>query len=164
MLSGRHIALIFDRIISQNEDAVQRVLIEAASSTSDQNIATDPPLTSPSLSPPPPPSSSSPFPQSGSQPPSPSSNTNDTVNPSSHPSENQSNIALILATVIGGSVLIFMTVIGIIFYRSKMATTVKPWATGLSGQLQKAFITGKASSYLEICSCIIAFRGPFRCQ
>lgn len=28
--------------------------------------------------------------------------------------------------------------------------TVRPWATGLSGQLQKAFVTGMAFSYLCI--------------
>jgi hypothetical protein len=28
---------------------------------------------------------------------------------------------------------------------------VKPWATGLSGQLQKAFVTGMLSSY----SCVL---------
>jgi len=41
----------------------------------------------------------------------------------------------------------------VLFYRSNKVVTVRPWATGLSGQLQKAFVTGVPSlkrSELEI--------------
>lgn len=32
----------------------------------------------------------------------------------------------------------------VLCYRSSKVVTVRPWATGLSGQLQKAFVTGSA--------------------
>ncbi|GAV88080.1 Pkinase_Tyr domain-containing protein/LRRNT_2 domain-containing protein [Cephalotus follicularis] len=48
----------------------------------------------------------------------------------------------ILAGAIGGAVFIFLSIIGIYLYRTNKNATVKPWATGLSGQLRKAFITG----------------------
>ncbi|XP_059626442.1 probable inactive receptor-like protein kinase At3g56050 [Cornus florida] len=44
--------------------------------------------------------------------------------------------------LIGGSLFIFVSAIGIVFCRNSKVVTVKPWATGLSGQLQKAFVTG----------------------
>lgn len=49
---------------------------------------------------------------------------------------------LILSSTIGGSLLLFLLVIGMFFCRSNKVAVVKPWATGLSGQLQKAFVTG----------------------
>lgn len=48
----------------------------------------------------------------------------------------------ILSGVIGGSVLVFVSVLSLIYCRSNKVVTVRPWATGLSGQLQKAFVTG----------------------
>uniref|UniRef100_A0A2P2JRZ1 Protein kinase domain-containing protein n=1 Tax=Rhizophora mucronata TaxID=61149 RepID=A0A2P2JRZ1_RHIMU len=56
-------------------------------------------------------------------------------------SETKHHIVLI-AGVVGGSVLILLSAIGFIFFRSNKVVTVRPWATGLSGQLQKAFVTG----------------------
>ncbi|KDO68888.1 hypothetical protein CISIN_1g006019mg [Citrus sinensis] len=47
----------------------------------------------------------------------------------------------ILGGVIGGAILLVATV-GIYLCRCNKVSTVKPWATGLSGQLQKAFVTG----------------------
>lgn len=47
----------------------------------------------------------------------------------------------ILVGVIGGAALL-VAVVGIYLCRSNKVSTVKPWATGLSGQLQKAFVTG----------------------
>ncbi|CAL5344923.1 unnamed protein product [Camellia sinensis] len=41
-----------------------------------------------------------------------------------------------------GSLFIFISALGIFYFRSNKVITVKPWATGLSGQLQKAFVTG----------------------
>ncbi|XP_030534326.1 probable inactive receptor-like protein kinase At3g56050 [Rhodamnia argentea] len=48
----------------------------------------------------------------------------------------------IMGGAVGGSVFIFITILGIYLCRSNKVATVKPWATGLSGQLQKAFVTG----------------------
>ncbi|XVF68468.1 hypothetical protein PTKIN_Ptkin11bG0005200 [Pterospermum kingtungense] len=48
----------------------------------------------------------------------------------------------ILIGSIGGSMFVLISVIGIIVFRNTKVVTVKPWATGLSGQLQKAFVTG----------------------
>lgn len=52
---------------------------------------------------------------------------------------------LILAAVIGGSVLLVVSAIGIVFCQRNKMAVVKPWATGISGQLQKAFVTGNFS-------------------
>jgi hypothetical protein len=38
-------------------------------------------------------------------------------------------------------------------YRSSMVVTVRPWATGLSGQLQKAFVTGAVPSSSSLFRC-----------
>lgn len=40
---------------------------------------------------------------------------------------------------------IFLSVFGFIFFKRSRVVTVNPWATGLSGQLQKAFTTGVPS-------------------
>uniref|UniRef100_A0A5B7AUI3 Protein kinase domain-containing protein n=2 Tax=Davidia involucrata TaxID=16924 RepID=A0A5B7AUI3_DAVIN len=48
----------------------------------------------------------------------------------------------LLSGAIGGSVLLFILVIFIFFCRVKKAAAVNPWTTGLSEQLQKAFVTG----------------------
>jgi hypothetical protein len=45
----------------------------------------------------------------------------------------------------GASVLAVMSVaLLVLCYRSSKVVTVRPWATGLSGQLQRAFVTGSA--------------------
>jgi hypothetical protein len=61
--------------------------------------------------------------------------------PESRSSKN--HLVLILAGAIGGAILIL--IIGVYICKSNTVDTVKPWATGLSGQLQKAFVTGKSS-------------------
>lgn len=43
---------------------------------------------------------------------------------------------------IGGPIVVFLVVIAIFFCRSNKVATVRPWASGLSGQLQRAFVTG----------------------
>ncbi|PIN03734.1 Serine/threonine protein kinase [Handroanthus impetiginosus] len=75
------------------------------------------------------------------------------ISPSSLPSPAEGPIAptehsrkhnhrlLILSTATGVPLLLFL-VIGIYLWQSGKVATVKPWATGLSGQLQKAFVTG----------------------
>lgn len=49
---------------------------------------------------------------------------------------------LVLAGIVGGLSLILISAIGFLVCRSSKVVTVKPWVTGLSGQLQKAFVTG----------------------
>ncbi|XP_052211261.1 probable inactive receptor-like protein kinase At3g56050 isoform X2 [Diospyros lotus] len=49
---------------------------------------------------------------------------------------------LLWSGVTGGSLFIFFSILGIFFCRSTKVVAVKPWKTGLSGQLQKAFVTG----------------------
>ncbi|XP_028803811.1 probable inactive receptor-like protein kinase At3g56050 [Neltuma alba] len=51
------------------------------------------------------------------------------------------NHVAILVGAIGGGVFLIL-IAGIYVCRTNKVTTVKPWATGLSGQLQKAFVTG----------------------
>ncbi|KAI4302433.1 hypothetical protein MLD38_038178 [Melastoma candidum] len=48
----------------------------------------------------------------------------------------------IMGGVIGGSAFVLITILGVFFCKGAKVATVKPWATGLSGQLQKAFVTG----------------------
>ncbi|KAF8397232.1 hypothetical protein HHK36_016142 [Tetracentron sinense] len=67
---------------------------------------------------------------------SPSASPSQSVGMSSH------HKALILSAVIGASLFLLILVMGILFCRSNKVVTVKPWTTGLSGQLQKAFVTG----------------------
>lgn len=50
--------------------------------------------------------------------------------------------ALILSASIGGPVLLFILAVAIYFCQGKKVAVVRPWATGLSGQLQKALVTG----------------------
>lgn len=57
-------------------------------------------------------------------------------------SNSRHQLFLIMAVALGSTLLILISVIGIICFRSNKVVTVKPWATGLSGQLQKAFVTG----------------------
>ncbi|KAL1535485.1 non-specific serine/threonine protein kinase [Salvia divinorum] len=52
------------------------------------------------------------------------------------------NNTLVLVAAVGGSLLVLLLVIGVVFYQYVKVATVKPWATGLSGQLQRAFVTG----------------------
>ncbi|GFP96853.1 probable inactive receptor-like protein kinase at3g56050, partial [Phtheirospermum japonicum] len=57
-------------------------------------------------------------------------------------STSSNNIGLILLGAIGGPVLLLLLGVVIFCYRSGKVASVKPWATGLSGQLQRAFVTG----------------------
>ncbi|GMI72610.1 Male Disoverer 2, morphogenesis of root hair 1 [Hibiscus trionum] len=67
--------------------------------------------------------------------PSPSGN-----NLSRSSSDNQTTI---LVGAIGGGSIFFLILIVIAYlFKTSKVSTVKPWATGLSGQLQKAFVTG----------------------
>ncbi|KAM5556741.1 putative inactive receptor-like protein kinase [Rosa sericea] len=56
--------------------------------------------------------------------------------------KSSSHHVAILAGAIGGGASLVILVVGLYFYGRDKVATVKPWATGLSGQLQKAFVTG----------------------
>ncbi|KAF3638584.1 Inactive receptor-like serine/threonine-protein kinase [Capsicum annuum] len=103
------------------------------------------PSPNPSLSPAPTPSiiaepHLAPSPRSSASPsslPSPAKNRSGVVD-----SGRSHHRALILSAAIGGPILLFISIAGTIFFRSNKMAVVKPWATGLSGQLQRAFVTG----------------------
>ncbi|KAK1428650.1 hypothetical protein QVD17_17489 [Tagetes erecta] len=65
--------------------------------------------------------------------------------PNSKSNNSNHHRVLIWSGVIGGSVFIILTAFGFLFFKQNKVVTVKPWATGLSGQLQKAFTTGVPS-------------------
>ena len=50
----------------------------------------------------------------------------------------------------GISAFLIISTVGALYCRAKKVGTVKPWVTGLSGQLQKAFVTGTLCFYFEI--------------
>jgi hypothetical protein len=54
----------------------------------------------------------------------------------------------IVAGIVGGAVFILISIIVVYLFKTNKVATVKPWATGLSGQLQKAFVTGKAKNFI----------------
>ena len=49
-----------------------------------------------------------------------------------------------------GGVLLLLLATGVFFFKSKAGKSVNPWRTGLSGQLQKVFITGNLISTILI--------------
>ncbi|KAA8534036.1 hypothetical protein F0562_031553 [Nyssa sinensis] len=122
--------------IAQIRDVAQRRLMEVGIAS------TKPPSLSPTPSPSSeaPSSSPSPSPAPSTVPKSGSTNSSGDTNASSKGSS--PNLVLILSGAIGGSVLLLILVIIIFLYRGNKEAVVKPWATGLSGQLQKAFVTG----------------------
>ncbi|XP_027334074.1 inactive receptor-like serine/threonine-protein kinase At2g40270 [Abrus precatorius] len=73
--------------------------------------------------------------------PSPASSLNQGNSNSSKPKQ---HLVIIWSTV-GGFFLILVSCIAFVCIRSSKVVAVKPWATGLSGQLQKAFVTGVPS-------------------
>ncbi|KAG2723962.1 hypothetical protein I3843_02G171700 [Carya illinoinensis] len=136
--------------VAQTEDTFHRRLLVNGDTKSQTIKITPPPpsirviLSSPSPSPFPSPSPS-PEPKAEGNFPTP------TTSPPSHPSSvpspagsppssTSSHLAAILAGAIGGAILI--SAICVYLCKSNKVAAVKPWATGLSGQLQKAFVTG----------------------
>ncbi|KAL6980741.1 non-specific serine,threonine protein kinase [Sarracenia purpurea var. burkii] len=105
------------------------------------------PLASPP-SPPPSPSLESPGPSTVPKPFSPPSLSAPIPSPEESPSilvkisSPKHHLALILSAAIGGPVLLFIIVIGILFCQGNKMAAVRPRTTGLSEQLQKAFVTG----------------------
>jgi hypothetical protein len=53
-----------------------------------------------------------------------------------------------VAGIVGGAVFILISIIVVYLFKTNKVATVKPWATGLSGQLQKAFVTGKPKHFI----------------
>ncbi|KAJ0084490.1 hypothetical protein Patl1_31048 [Pistacia atlantica] len=149
--------------IRSGDIAYRRLLQRLASSDHSTAPISHPPSQPPSLSPSPPPadptfSSPSPSPAPMVAPPPvyppnvvakpPQWPASPTPSPALTPSlagtdsKSKHHIVLILAGIVGGSFLTLFLAIGIIFSRTSKVVTVKPWVTGLSGQLQKAFVTG----------------------
>lgn len=75
-----------------------------------------------------------------------------TINPSSLRETNKrkhSSSRTIYISLGGGvSFLFVMVILFVLCYRANKVVTVRPWSTGLSGQLQKAFVTGISSQLL----------------
>ncbi|XP_022742620.1 probable inactive receptor-like protein kinase At3g56050 isoform X2 [Durio zibethinus] len=115
--------------------APQFLTPSASAEPSTRTFARDAPVQRPSFAPAPSPSEnntvlpnvSAPYP-SGS-------------NPSSFHSSSKHGTA-ILAGLIGGSIFLLILLIISYLFKTLKVSTVKPWATGLSGQLQKVFVTG----------------------
>ncbi|CAN6904678.1 unnamed protein product [Brassica oleracea] len=62
-------------------------------------------------------------------------------NPSVRRSSSSSMVSVV-AGCVGGAVFLLLLATGVFFFKSKAGKSVNPWSTGLSGQLQKVFITG----------------------
>ncbi|KAA3464223.1 putative inactive receptor-like protein kinase [Gossypium australe] len=61
-------------------------------------------------------------------------------NPSIRDSKSSHHAAILVGSIGGGTFLLILIIIAYLLKTYKVST-VKPWATGLSGQLQKAFVT-----------------------
>ncbi|XP_020228190.1 probable inactive receptor-like protein kinase At3g56050 isoform X2 [Cajanus cajan] len=136
------------RHVGQNRKGPRR-LLQSPTRDSPYNRATifpDSPAPSPSA-----PSPDSAMPPAVQTPASPDRNNSASPSPLPEPEgslpkskSNKSNnhSVVILAGVIGGAVFLFISIIVLYLCKTNKVATVKPWATGLSGQLQKAFVTG----------------------
>ncbi|BAT81093.1 hypothetical protein LR48_Vigan07g058100 [Vigna angularis] len=105
-----------------------------------RNRAANPPQEKPSLpSPPSPVPKLSPPEKSASKSPTPHSTPGSRALPKTEKSTSPK--VHILVGVIGGAVFLLFSTIGLYICKTKVVN-VRPWATGLSGQLEKAFVTG----------------------
>eukprot|EP00262_Sarcandra_glabra_P021058 TRINITY_DN8668_c0_g1_i1.p1 TRINITY_DN8668_c0_g1~~TRINITY_DN8668_c0_g1_i1.p1 ORF type:complete len:530 (+),score=66.60 TRINITY_DN8668_c0_g1_i1:161-1750(+) len=95
------------------------------------------PLPSPVPMPDLPPSISNPFPN-------PSDNSSQSVD-ADHRQKKKSSWTIFFYVGLGVSFVLVVLAISIFLCQNNRAVTVRPWATGLSGQLQKAFVTGVPS-------------------
>ncbi|XP_030537496.1 probable inactive receptor-like protein kinase At3g56050 isoform X2 [Rhodamnia argentea] len=57
-------------------------------------------------------------------------------------SNRKHQMVIISVAIIAGLAVILILAAAVFFFQRHKVVTVKPWATGLSGQLQKAFVTG----------------------
>ncbi|KAL6533092.1 hypothetical protein OROMI_027204 [Orobanche minor] len=102
-------------------------------------------ITTPSPSPAPTPtptSSPSPTPTRSTSPSFPTALPTPDQRPPAQIRNSSKNLELVLLGAVGGPTLLLLLIVGFFCYRSGNVASVKPWATGLSGQLQKAFVTG----------------------
>ncbi|KAF8085722.1 hypothetical protein N665_0650s0035 [Sinapis alba] len=84
------------------------------------------PETTQNVSPPPPPPTSVPLANS----------------PTPRTSASSSVVVPVVVACVGGVVLLLLVATGVYYFKSKVGKSVNPWRTGLSGQLQKVFVTG----------------------
>lgn len=83
------------------------------------------------------PSSDSPI-QNASE--SPNKNASDSLPPLSK----KNQVPIFAGVIIGGAVFLVISSIGIYLCKTNKLAIVRPWSTGISGQLQKALVTGKS--------------------
>ncbi|KAK3042126.1 hypothetical protein RJ639_001828 [Escallonia herrerae] len=100
----------------------------------------EPPSPTPSSAPKP--SLTSPSPAVSGSPPVLSAPVSSPSGSSGEPSKSRNHRVLVISVATGVSVLLVVLMTGVFFCQRNKVVTVKPWATGLSGQLQKAFVTG----------------------
>ncbi|KAI4306863.1 hypothetical protein L6164_030106 [Bauhinia variegata] len=126
------------------QDKAVRILRDDTLKRTDIRNRENPPPEAPSPSPvtdPPSPNATAPLPQPaspGQTAPAPSQST--PAASSQSKTKNTSRVA-VLAGVLGG-VFLLISIIVVYLWKTNKVATVKPWATGLSGQLQKAFVNG----------------------
>ncbi|CAM8965009.1 unnamed protein product [Rhodiola kirilowii] len=138
--------------IAETADSVYRRLISTSAEIDISASAPSPslaPSESPSSKPSPSPDSFPPSPIAVARPSSPPATTIPPLSPNAIPVPTDSrnrpepmHVALIALASVAGGIFLVAAIIGIFFWQSKRGHTVKPWVTGLSGQLQKAFVTG----------------------
>lgn len=119
-----------------------RVLADALG----RNVIRPPPEQKNSMGPQAPPSPS-PSPSPASSPPStpapaPAPATTSTASPTPAHKDSKPSRRAIIGGAVGGSAFVLIAFLVVYLCKSNKVATVKPWATGLSGQLQKAFVTG----------------------
>lgn len=68
--------------------------------------------------------------------------------PGNHKKKSSHRGVIMAGSIVGGASVVILIAV-LYFYGCDKVATVKPWATGLSGQLQKAFVTGIASFVME---------------
>lgn len=128
--------------VEQTSNVIHRILLADAHG---RNV-TRPPEQENSTGPQAPPSPS-PSPSPASSPPStpalaPAPATTSTVSPTPAHADSKSSRQAIIGGAVGGSAFVLIAFLVVYLCKSNKVATVKPWATGLSGQLQKAFVTG----------------------
>lgn len=157
--------LNFARKFTRTEDFVHRRLQQDKPKGPESAMSSSPRAPSPSPAPSP---SGHAGPESSSVPPVAPSSKSSPKPPSASPENHQTassknhQTATLTGSIVGGIFLV-ISVIGIYLYMNNKAATVKPWATGLSGQLQKAFVTGNSFfsvGSLDLCICVYVFMYP----
>ncbi|KAK2431007.1 putative inactive receptor protein kinase [Trifolium repens] len=71
-----------------------------------------------------------------------SPNQNASDSPTKTTSSKKNKVPILAGVIIGGAVFLVISSIGIYLCKTNKVAIVKPWTTGISGQLQKALVTG----------------------